>query len=180
MFQSLLPERFPRVVFTFWGGIRYGFGLLAILFAIYAFKKKKNIWIFYSGIASVLALLTSVEVGVCSIFSVIMGLLIAFVFSLYDKSIIYKYICSYFFGLIIVLFPYGVYLLTTGSLIPYVDSIYSVITIMAKVFPDSSFADHPKNFIESLAAMSPLSPHFKHLTPAYCFLFAFYLYAYSN
>jgi len=66
----LVGRTFPRAVFTNWGGMRYALGLLAILCAIYFFKRKKTLWLFLSGIVSGLALLTSIEMGVSSIIAI--------------------------------------------------------------------------------------------------------------
>ncbi|HQP10558.1 MAG TPA: hypothetical protein PKV41_04170 [Candidatus Omnitrophota bacterium] len=167
----LIARTFPRVAFTFWGGIRYGFGLLGILLAVFALKQKRPAWFVLSGIAAVLALLTSVEVGACSIASIFMGFIFAWYFSIYTKKETLKFFLSYLQGLAIVLFPYGLYLLITRSLGPYFDSVYSVINIMTNVFPDASFSDHPNGILQGLLAMNPCSPHFKHLTPVYCYLF---------
>ncbi len=166
-----IARTFPRVAFTFWGGIRYGFGLLAIFLIIFAFKRRRSVWCVFSGIISVLALLTSVEIGVCSIASIFATFIFAICFSLYSKKEIPRLIVSYIQGLAIVLIPYGMYLFWTGSIVSYFDSVCSVINIMKNVFPDTSFSDHPNGFLESLLAMNPFSRHFKHLTPVYCYLF---------
>jgi len=45
----LIGRTFPRVVFTFWGGMRYAFGLLAIWFVIKFFKGNKLRWMLCAG-----------------------------------------------------------------------------------------------------------------------------------
>ncbi len=167
----LIGRTFPRAVFTNWGGMRYALGLLTILFAIYFFRRKKLLWIFLSGIFSSLALLTSIEIGVSSIVSVLFVCIFSWVFKFYDYKHSLRVICTYGLGLAVILIPFVAYLMMTQSLTAYVDMTYTVITNMTNVFPDYLFEPHPRNFIEALSAMNPFNPHFKHLTPAYCFLF---------
>ena len=171
MVPVFVGRTFPRVVFMNWGGLRYGLGLLALLLAIGFFRRKKSFWLVASGIISGLALLTSVEIGVCAIFSILATCVFAQYAHFHDKRVTWKFIRTYILGLALVLLPYSIYLLTTQSLLAYWDMTYAVVTNMTKVFPDYLFEDHPKNFLEAILAMSPLNRHFQHLTPAYCYLF---------
>jgi len=171
MIPVLVGRTFPRVVFTFWGGMRFAFGLLAILFAIYFFRRKKYIWLFLSGVVSSLAFLTSIEVGVCTILSILATLIFAWFFGLKRKREAMKSLSIYSLGLLSVLLPYGIYLFAAHALVPFMDSMYSITITMTKVFPDSAFENHPSSFWEAMLAMGPWSTHFKHLTPAYCYIF---------
>ncbi|MCX5681065.1 MAG: hypothetical protein NT079_02090 [Candidatus Omnitrophica bacterium] len=167
----LIARTFPRVVFHIWGGMRFALGALGILFFIYFIKKRNFFWIFFAGVISSLAFLTSVEIGVCLVLTVVITLIFSLYSKLEDFYIFKKSFFIYSLGLMIVLVPHGAYLIATRSAIPFLDCVYSVATNMTKVFPDYLFESHPKNFIEALLAMNPLSLHFKHLTPAYCYLF---------
>src|SRR3989338_7143501 len=60
----LIARTFPRVVFTYWGGMRYALGLLTVWFIIKFFKKEKPRWLLGAGIVSALASLTSIEMGI--------------------------------------------------------------------------------------------------------------------
>jgi len=171
MIPVLIGRTFPRIVFTFWGGMRFAFGLLAILLAIYFFKRKKYSWLFLSGAVSSIAFLTSIDVGVCTILSMFATLIFAWLFGLNRTREAIKSLSIYSLGLLSVLLPYGVYLFSTQALVPFIESMYSITIIMTKVFPDSAFTDHPSSFWEAILAMAPWSKHFKLLTPAYCYLF---------
>lgn len=171
MIPVLIGRTFPRVVFTFWGGMRFALGLLAVLFAVYFFRRKKYIWIFFSGTVSSLAFLTSIDTGVCTILSILATLIFAWFFGLKRKREAMKSLSFYSLGLLSVLLPYGIYLFATQALVPFIDSMYSIMIIMTKVFPDSAFRDHPSSLWEAILAMGPWSKHFKHLTPAYCYIF---------
>jgi len=170
MVPVFVGRTFPRVVFTNWGGMRFGLGLLAVLLAIGFLRRKKFPLLVASGVISGLALLTSVEIGVFSILSIMATCIFALCFSLYEKKIVLKMIRTYILGLALVLLPYAGYLFSTQSLVAFFDTIYSVINWQVG-FSDHLFEDHPKNFIEIILAMSPFNSNFKHLTPAYCYLF---------
>jgi hypothetical protein len=166
-----IGRTFPRVVFTNWGGMRYALGFLAVLWAIYFFKQKKLSWLLLAGIASAAAFLTSVEIGVCSIISISVGCVFHRYFASSEYKPVFRELGIFLFGIAVILFPYGIYLLMTGSMEAYVQMTYAVATKMTDVFSDQFLGHHPQTFMEALLGMSPLSPHFKHLTPAYCYLF---------
>lgn len=53
----MVGRTFPRVVYTFWGGMRFAYGLLALLFLIYFLKKGRKKHLFISGLFSSAAFL---------------------------------------------------------------------------------------------------------------------------
>jgi len=167
----LIGRTFPRAVFNNWGGMRYGLGLLAILFVIYFFKKRKPFMLFCAGIISCFAFLTSIEIGIGTIVSISLTFILIYWFNLLDKTITFKSFNAYLFGIFSILLPYILYLFATDSLGAYLDMTYSVVTNMTKVFPDHLFEDHPRNLLDALLGLNPFSRHFQHLTPAYCYLF---------
>jgi len=180
MIPVLIGRTFPRVVFTNWGGMRYGLGLLAILWAVYFFRHRKMFWIFLSGLVSALAFLTSIEVGVCSIGAVFVGIVFNRYWGAYKQSSVFRDVGFFVLGLTVVLLPYGTYLFATGSLVPYFHVTYAVATKMTAVFSDHFLGDHPQNVVAALSGMNPWSPYFKHLTPAYCYLFFIFYIIYQN
>jgi len=172
MIPVFIGRTFPRVAFTFWGGMRYGLGALALLFIIYFFKRKKSFWIFLAGLVSSLALLTSIEVGVCAIFSAAATFIFALIFSFLDRKFLFKSVLLYTLGILSVLIPYGSYLFFTQSLIPYFDMTYNVITNMTRVFPEHFLDTNlPANMWGYFVGLNPFNQYFKVLTPTYCYLF---------
>lgn len=171
MVPVFIARTFPRVTFTFWGGMRYGFGLLAVLFAVYFLKQRRFRWLIFSGMTVALACLTSIEVGACAFASVPIALLVGWFVRIYDRRYVLKSLGIYFLGIILIAVPYFIYLLLTHSLLGYVESTWVVVTKMTKVFPDRLLEYYPGKFFEILKAMFPWSPYFKLLTPAYCYLF---------
>ncbi len=175
----LIARTFPRVVFQIWGGIRFGWGAIAILCILCFFNHKKKFWILLAGLTTSLALLTSIEIGIFVLFSLFCLAFISLICRIYSFKEIVKLIQSYLLGLFSILIPYGIYLAATGSLIPFLDSFLSVTHNMAKVFPDYLFEDHPRTLIDALKGLNPTSKYFKHLTPGYCYLFFISLMAFK-
>src|ERR1700679_1022785 len=60
----IVTRTFPRVVFTFWGGMRYAWGLLAVWCLIRFLKSDRPGWLFAAGCLTAIGLLTSIEIGV--------------------------------------------------------------------------------------------------------------------
>ena len=166
----LVGRAFPRAVFHNWGGMRFSLGLLALLFTIIFFKTHKKRWLVLSAAAAGAALLTSFEIGVCAIVSTMASLGLWFILDPSQRRKIFSLMGSYALGLSAVLVPFIIYLAVTASAQGYWDATISVLTNMTKVFPDHLFEAHPSTLVEAIAAMNPFSPHFKHLTPAYCYL----------
>ncbi len=171
MVPVLIARTFPRVSFTHWGGMRYAFGILSILFFVCFLKRRKPFWPVAGGVATALALLTSVEVGVCALFSMAVTFVFVFFFNADFRKDILKGIGYGVLGGVFILIPYGLYLVATGSFSSYIDATYSVVTSMTKVFPDYLLGDNPKNFWEILTGMNPWNLHFKQLTPTFTYLF---------
>lgn len=167
----LITRTFPRAVFNNWGGMRFGLGLLAILFIVYAFKQQKRAMYFLSGIITSLALFTSIEIGISAAISIVLTFICVYFLKYFNKTETINSICIYFLGIAGIVLPYTLYLIVTNSLGSYLDMTYSVVTNMTKVFPDYFFEDHPRSFLDALLGLNPFSRHFQHLTPAYCYIF---------
>ena len=193
MVPVLIGKTFPRVVFTYWGGARYCWGLLAIFFAIQflyrvdsgrnrVLQKSADVWgeiagsswkwLFFSGIISFLAFITSVEIGFCAILGVGGALLFSWKTRFMSKSQWLKSLLIYGAGIAMVGLPYLGSLIATHSLVPYIESTCAVTANMQKVINLHFISTMPGNLLEALIAMvSPLHENFRHMTPAYLYVF---------
>jgi len=168
----LIARAFPRVVFTYWGGMRYAFGLLAVWCAIKFFKSNRSRWMFGAGISSMLALFTSIEVGVFSLAGVCAAFMVSKVFNVQDTKLILKNFSIYIAGLCAIAIPYGIYLAYNSALIPYFDAVFTVVFQMGEIIDNHLVSTYPKNFVEAFLAMvNPVHINFKHMTPSYLYIF---------
>ncbi|MCK5259523.1 MAG: hypothetical protein KAJ70_00530 [Candidatus Omnitrophica bacterium] len=172
MAPVLIGRAFPRVVFTYWGGMRYAFGLLALWFVIKFFKENKSRWMFGAGIVSALAGFTSIEMGVYPFLGVLAAMTVSKILHMQDTRLILKSLGAYFFGVSLIVLPYGIYLFVNGALIPYVDSVWTIVTRMQEVIDPHFVSVYPRNFPEAFVAMTnPGHTNFKHMTPSYLYIF---------
>jgi len=168
----LIARTFPRIVFTYWGGMRYAFGLLAIWFAIKYFKENNSKWMLGAGISSILALFTSIEIGAYSLAGIFAALVAAQVLKLQESKLILKSFGMYIVGVCVIAVPYGIYLIINSALIPYVDSVLTVVFKMEAIIDNHLVSTYPRNFIEAFLAMiNPWHTNFKHMTPGYLYIF---------
>lgn len=174
----LIGRTFPRVVFTYWGGMRYALGLLAVWFIIKFFKNGKPIWLLGAGVVSALASLTSIEMGIYAGLGALAALAISFVLKVQDRGLLAKGLGMYFAGIAWIAVPYGIYLLANSALVPYLDSTLTIVTNMQKVIDPHLVSIYPRNFSEAFVAMTnPFHTNFKHMTPSYLYiLLAVYLF----
>jgi len=164
----VIGRTFPRVVFMFWGGMRYAFGLMAVYCAVKFFKHLKFMWMFWVGIFASLSLFTSIEMGVFVIAGTCGALLFSRIFHLHDGKFLGKSLMTFCGGMGIIAVPYLMYLVLSGALIPYVEAVFSVIFRMGHHFR----VEYPLSLFEALIAMvTPTSKNFRHLTPVYTYLF---------
>ncbi len=156
----LVSRTFPRVVFTYWGGMRYAWGALAIFAAVRFIKSKKEGWIYLAGVFTAIAGLTSIEVGVSSFAAIALSLIF-----IRPKAVIPFCIAN-----VVIVIPYLIYLFFHQALGHFLNAQWVIATSMTKVFLQSEPV--PANLVEILMAMfNPLDRNFQHLTPVYCFLF---------
>ncbi len=171
MVPVLIARTFPRVVFTYWGGFRYGLGLMVIWMAIRFLKKERFLWIWGAGLLSGLCFFTSVEIGVCAITGISIALLISYLMKIHDQRLIQKASTIYFLGMLTFSIPYIFYMIETNSLMDYMRSVYVVLTKMQTVMDIHQVVPMPRNILEALGVMlNPAHDNFKHLTPAYFYL----------
>lgn len=160
----LIGRTFPRVVFSYWGGMRYAWGLLGVLCLILFFKKYRRRWLFGTGLLTAVAGLTSVEIGA----SVFITAIIAIVLSRRPWK---QAILAYAAGLAVIVFLYLLYLASQGAWPAYLSDQLVISTRMAKmdmflrteVTPTS-----PGSFF--FALINVTGKNFRQMTPFYCYL----------
>jgi hypothetical protein len=167
----LIGRTFPRVVFMFWGGMRFAFGLLAILCTIRFIKKEKNVWIFLAGIFSALSMLTSLEMGFFTIGGISAGIMLMYLTKAFGSNIYRKSFLIFVSGISVICLPYAVYLLFNQSLGAFIQSVAAVVTQLPSVFDPSAASEHPKSAIGAFVALAnPFSKNFRHMTPVYLYM----------
>jgi len=169
----LVARAFPRVVFTYWGGMRYVLGLWFVYCAVRFFNSRKSIWALCAGIFSGLCVMTSVEIGVCAMFAMGMAFSTA---RLFGQRKLGKSVGFYLAGLSLVLGAFGVYMVLTGSLAPFIDCVYAVVFKSHPTFATYLSSSSPKNLPEFLKAMMPGTKNFKYMTPMYLYAFIGFYY----
>ena len=172
MVPVLVARTFPRVVFAIWGGMRFAFGLLALLFIIRFIQREKPVWLFLAGITTALGIFTSVEIGACSFISLGVVMFCSLIFKVHERKLIVKSVLAYLAGIFVVAGPLCFYLSSQQALIPYWDSAYAVVTNMQNVIDPHFVSEYPRNIKEALGAMTnPNSQNFRHMTPSYLYIF---------
>jgi len=171
MVPALIARTFPRVVFTYWGGIRYAFGLMAIWCFIKSVKSGRLRWMFGAGVATSLGLLTSIEIGIYALVGIITALLLGWFLKVNNLRSILKALGTYSLGVGIVIVPWVLYSMSQNAFIPYLNDTLTVIFKMQKIIDPHAASIYPHNFPEALAAMLiPWSINFKQMTPSYLYL----------
>ncbi len=179
----LIGRTFPRVVFAYWGGMRYALGLLAVWFIIKFFKNEKPRWLLGAGIVSALASLTSIEMGIYAGLGALAALAISFVLKVQERGLLAKGLAMYLAGIALIAVPYGFYLAANSALIPYLDATFTIVTNMQNVIDPHLVSIYPRNFAEAFVAMSnPFHTNFKHMTPSYLYIFilGYLIFRYRN
>lgn len=164
-----VARTFPRVVFSYWGGMRYGWGALAVFCLILFFIKQHKRWFFCAGVLTAIAGLTSIEIGISVLVAAAAGIL----FFLQRRV---KPVLAYLSGFAVIALPYFVYLLSSGALADYLNAQWCVATQMMKTFLQTDPA--PSNIGQFLWAMINMGgKNFRQITPFYCYVgFAGYLF----
>ena len=175
MLYCLVPvfiaRTYPRVVYTYWGGLRYALGLLTLWFVVRYFKKEQKAWMFWAGISTALGLLTSIEVGICSLLGILGSLLVSRIFAVQKTQEIYKAFSLFIFGFVAITVPYFFYLHAQGALLPFFDTMITVVTKMEKTLNPRLVSVYPQNLAEAIPAMLiPGHINFKQMTPSYAYI----------
>lgn len=172
MVPVLIGRTFPRVVFTYWGGMRYALGLLALWFIVKFFKGNRPGWMFGAGMISAAALFTSVEMGVYPFIGVLAAMLVSRVFKIQERRLIFRGLAGYIIGFGLIAVPFIIYMAWHAALVPYLDAVWTIVTRMQKVIDPHFVSVYPGNLKEALIAMTnPGHTNFKHMTPAYLYIF---------
>lgn len=162
----LIARTYPRVVYTYWGGFRYVWGLLAVYCLVEFILRKQKSWIFAAGVLTAIAGLTSMEVGVCAGASILV--------SIYMNEKRFNNVAVYLSGLAVIAILYLAYLSINSALDDYVHSQWLVATQMTKTFLQTEPV--PSNVLEVCAGLfNPANKNFRQMTPVYAYIFfAFY------
>ncbi len=171
MVPVLVARTFPRVVYNFWGGMRYALGLLALFCAIKFFKKEKPLWMFLAGVASCAGGFISIEIGVCSVAGIMAAFAFSFIFRLQTAKTIFNGIRFYLLGIMAVAIPFLTYLYLNKALLLYVESVVTVVINLHRVINGHLVAVYPENAVEAISAMvNPGAKNFRHMTPSYLYI----------
>ncbi len=163
----LATRTFPRVVFTFWGGMRYAWGLLAVWCLIRFFKSNRPGWLVAAGCLAAIGAWTSIDIGA----SVLVAFMMVMALSR-DKR---RWASGFLSGFLIISLPYGIYLLSQNAFMPYCQAQWIVVTHMEKTF--LQIEPVPDTFSKWVHALFvPWDKNFHQMTPMYCYLFFFSLY----
>ena len=168
-----VAKTFPRIAFIDWGGMRYAWGLLAVLFMCKFFSNDKKAFrfVFLSGIFTALGLFTSVEIGIYALIAFIGTSLAALCLRLHDKQWFFKTTLFYTAGFGLIALPYGGYLLYVGALVPYLETVHAVVTKLTEVVGHHNILENITSFSQAVTIMfSPGNDLFRQITPVYMYL----------
>ncbi len=168
----LIARTFPRVVFTYWGGMRFAIGLLGVYCLIRFCKEAKNGWLIAVGVLAALGLLTSLEIGVCLIAAT--GSMLLFR-SLAQRENLMRPLLIWVSAVAAIGLPYVIYMWSNGALAAWVDCTTTVATRMSSTFLQTETV--PRNIGEVIQALFiPTNDNFRQMTPLFCyFIFAGYV-----
>lgn len=162
MVPVFVARTFPRVVFAYWGGMRYAWGLLAVLCLMLFLRKNRKLWMFTAGLFTACAGLTSIEIGVSVFVAFIVTLILCY------RSW-QKVIPSYIIGIGAISLPYFLYMLHQGAWVSYLNSQRVVVTQMMITFlPTEAIPSNIGQFFHALIVFT--DKNFRQLTPVYCYL----------
>lgn len=170
MVPVFVARTFPRIAYYYWGGLRYAMGFLVLLFLFYFFKTQRRRWIFLTGMMCALSALTTPEAGLSTVLAVLAALVCAFGFQVCDRHFLWRCFWVFCAGFAIVIVPYVVYLIQTGSFHALVESTYVVVTLMVDAFPGAA-GIKPETPLQFLVACIPGTKFFKYMSVLWCYLF---------
>ncbi len=165
----LIARTFPRISFYYWGGMRYALGMLSLVLAVQSFKSKRLPWMFGAGIVSCLAFWTTIEAGACCVLAIGGTLAFSFLFRKEERRFTAKLFQTYIFGFLSIFIPVVLYMWSTQSLAPYIETVYVVLTKSFKTFMNGPDI-HPVGVTGFLSALLPTNKFFKSMTPVYFYL----------
>lgn len=166
----LTARTFHWATFAIWGGMRFGFGILAILFFMFFLDKDKRRWLFLSGAFSSIAFLTSVEIGAFDFISIFAGLSAYTFFKIKDMRFFLNSLLIYIFGSLIISVPFILFFIVNGAFMPYLETLYVVLFKMTKVFNASYYFETPTGLKGFFLALCPLNHNFRYTLPFFFYL----------
>lgn len=166
---SFIARTFPRVAFHIWGGIRFGFGILPIIFITLFLKYRKRVYLFISGLCCGIGFLFSPEIGAFGGLSVLLTLCF---YGLFYKNWMYviKNLSMFLFGCFLSLAPFFVYLIKNHALVSYIEINFTFLRNMWDAFDPAYVSPMPRSLLDALFALLPGSDNFKHMTPTYFYI----------
>lgn len=165
----LVARTFPRVVFTYWGGMRFALGLMAVYGLIRYIKSGKAGWMFMAGLLTALSFFTSMEVGVCALAGAAATLLGWGVVDPQTKKTFPRAVGSYVLGLALICIPYALYLIQQHAVGAYLEVTRTVLRNMTAVFIQTEPVPNSMGDVV-FAMLNPLSKNFRHVTPLYAYI----------
>ncbi len=166
---SLAMETINPYWSVWWGGFRFGFGMMAILFFIVYLEKGKRAYAFLTGMLIAVALFTSIDVGVMSAISIIIT------YYLYSwrrgregNAPPPGHASWFLFGIASIAAPFALYFLKKNALFIYLETAYIVASNHIKVWGTGGMVINLRN---ALAFHNILTVDFK--VAAVVFLYAF-------
>jgi hypothetical protein len=112
-----------------WGGFRFYFGLLGILFVIEYFKNRYKSSAFIAGAMVPLAFFTSIDIGIALFLCIFISYLsLSLKPSLSKNEQELRHFIFFLYGLFIAAFIFCLCLLRAGALLSYLESIYIIST----------------------------------------------------
>jgi hypothetical protein len=163
----VVARTFPRVAFTFWGGMRYAWGLLAVWCLIRFLKSSRLGWLLAAGCLAATAALTSIEIGVI--------VWVAFMVLMALSRGHRRWSWVFLSGFLVVTLPYGIYLLGQNAFMQYVQAQWIVVTHMQKTFVQlDRVPDTVPKFLHAI--FFPQDKSFYQMTPMCCYASFFSLY----
>ena len=128
-----------------WGGFRVGFGFLGVLLLVLYNNSKKKIYLYLTGMISMLAFLYSLEYGILLFGLSIIYLLASHLTTKEPKSkLIFKEVNFYILGILTILIPFLVYYAWIGALKEFVRIIFQDFII-----------SYPCGIVKKAATSSP-------------------------
>jgi hypothetical protein len=166
----LLARTFTRVVFTYWGGMRYVLGLLVLWCMVRFYKTQRKLFLAFAGALSALALMTSVEIEVCLLPAVIGALGISLIYERKDIRTWVAVMGNYLIGFSLVMGLFLGYMVATHSLIPFVEDVYAVVFKSHPTFATYLTSTAPRTLFQFIKAMFPGTHNFQYMTPMYLYI----------
>lgn len=165
---ALLVETYHPYWATRWGGFRFGFASMAILCAINFFRNEKLIWAILAGVFTSIAFLVSFDGGIFSWMAIGYTFCFYVVHNLLKKRTLkLQGFMSFFIGILVALVPFLVYFASKNALLPYIDTLITIIKNQRTVW----YQGHIKvNIWGSIHPSQILKYNFKYLFPVFLYV----------